>query len=412
MRIKNIRTVLSRSRLLSVLVLAIYIAGAVTPNVSAVSNEQREIDRDGIKLLAAAEENAALCGSNSGSTTLRGRDNKEKAFNYFKDHGLSEAQAAGIVGNLDAESGVDPTAVQPSGYGHGIAQWETVIKGKGSGRWDVRPPIDDKPANVKDFAASPAGGGRPMIDLGLQLDYLWHELTYFYSSSLKKIQAATSEGEAAIIFMIEVEAPAERSPTGPNARDRAERAAEILSEYGSGSTAGSGTGSNPCGSQGGGTIVERALGFAWPQPFRDRPDDQRQIRRFPTTPTTAYVGGVRQFNRSQRDYTDCGVFVATVMRASGADPDYPPVSTSTQYAYLTSHPEKYFIDPNPTQDKLQPGDILIITRGQRGTTSGHTWIYVGPQTGGYTSASASLGGRAPNLGYEEFDGYTLARRLQ
>ena len=41
-------------------------------------------------------------------------------------------QAAGIIGNLDQESGMDPTISQyDGGPGRGIAQWST------GGRWDT-----------------------------------------------------------------------------------------------------------------------------------------------------------------------------------------------------------------------------------------------------------------------------------
>jgi hypothetical protein len=44
--------------------------------------------------------------------------------------GLSPAAATGVVGNLVAESGVDPKSVQSGGPGRGIAQWSA------GGRWD------------------------------------------------------------------------------------------------------------------------------------------------------------------------------------------------------------------------------------------------------------------------------------
>src|SRR6476620_7954591 len=50
-------------------------------------------------------------------------NNPRTAFNYFVSKGLTQTQAAGIVGNLMQESSVMPTAVQPGGPGRGIAQW-------------------------------------------------------------------------------------------------------------------------------------------------------------------------------------------------------------------------------------------------------------------------------------------------
>ena len=54
--------------------------------------------------------------------------NAAKTVNYLTDKGMSLEQAAGVTGNLMAESGfdIDPDAYNPSGGGmgaYGIAQW-------------------------------------------------------------------------------------------------------------------------------------------------------------------------------------------------------------------------------------------------------------------------------------------------
>lgn len=95
-------------------------------------------------------------GSNSASTALVDGDNIKKAFFYFTGKGLTAAQAAGIVGNLIQESGVNPKSVQKDGPGHGIAQWSA------NDRW----------AALKKWA-----GSRDPLDLAVQLDFMWHEMT-------------------------------------------------------------------------------------------------------------------------------------------------------------------------------------------------------------------------------------------
>src|SRR6478609_5553836 len=57
--------------------------------------------------------------------------NDKPAFDFFVAKGLTNFQAAGIVGNLDQESGVNPASVQAGGPGRGIAQWSV------GGRWDT-----------------------------------------------------------------------------------------------------------------------------------------------------------------------------------------------------------------------------------------------------------------------------------
>lgn len=71
-------------------------------------------------------------------------------------------------------------------------------------------------------------------------------------------------------------------------------------------------------------------------------------------------------------FTDCGVFVASVMISSGVDPDYVPRSTSAQLAYLENNDDYEFFTPTSEGD-LEPGDILII----EGPNIGHTYIYTG-----------------------------------
>jgi hypothetical protein len=181
--------------------------------------------------------------------------------------------------------------------------------------------------------------------------------------------------------------------------------------------------SNPCNSSNGvvaGSIVQTALGLSWPDTGHG------------TTPTPAYVAAMQQYNPSGYSATgglgdDCGVFVATVMHASGADPNYPDSGTNAQAAYVLANPDKYtVIFPATSTAQLEPGDILILngqtTETANGTiipgdgsgTNGHTFIYLGSDgTNGNNEASASLGDRSANQGVAQLtDGrgqYMIAR---
>lgn len=59
---------------------------------------------------------------NSSSTTLAGSDIPEKIWNYFIEKGFTDAQAAGILGNGMAETGLEPTRASNSTY-WGLFQW-------------------------------------------------------------------------------------------------------------------------------------------------------------------------------------------------------------------------------------------------------------------------------------------------
>src|SRR5262245_39315323 len=89
--------------------------------------------------------------------------NDKAAYDFFVAKGLTSFQAAGIVGNLDQESGVSPTSVQyGGGPGRGIAQWSV------GGRWDTSNP------NVLHYASTQ---GVSATSLNLQLNFIWYELT-------------------------------------------------------------------------------------------------------------------------------------------------------------------------------------------------------------------------------------------
>lgn len=136
-------------------------------------------------------------------------------------------------------------------------------------------------------------------------------------------------------------------------------------------------------------IVQTAVNFSWPN--HDHPD----------TAKPTYAAAINKYNPGAScNGADCGVFVATVMRASEADPDYPLAGTGQQESYVRSSDKYQVVDP-ATND-MQPGDILIVNSGSGEGVSGHTYIFVGNQTGGYNAAGASLctgasGGHMPWL---------------
>lgn len=82
---------------------------------------------------------------------------------FLKNKGCTDQAAAGIMGNLKQESGMNPSVIQGGGRGPaaGICQWENY--NTKSGRWK----------SMADYAASK---GKDWTDLQSQLEYLWKEL--------------------------------------------------------------------------------------------------------------------------------------------------------------------------------------------------------------------------------------------
>lgn len=164
---------------------------------------------------------------------------------------------------------------------------------------------------------------------------------------------------------------------------------------GDGDTSGS---SVDCTANGGGAIAGDVIKTAWEYSWPNR-DPAHTIYatenadggRSKAKPS--YQTALPQYNGSKgvREYSDCGVFTATVMIASGVDVNYPKRGTGNQQPYVQSNPDKYdiIINPQSTND-LRPGDILITNS----SGIGHTYIYTGPYTGDdgkqYNSTSASL----------------------
>ena len=122
-----------------------------------------------------------------------------------------------------------------------------------------------------------------------------------------------------------------------------------------------------------GSIVETAKGLI----NKDNPGTTSQAYRDARAKYNPEAGG---------DMTDCGKYIATVMRASGADPDYPSAGTSIQRNYVINSP-KYTIINTKSPSDLQPGDILV--------NNGHTMLYIGDQGNGNVAAEASLGDHPP-----------------
>jgi hypothetical protein len=127
---------------------------------------------------AGGAENDGETVAQRGDDLVTENGNDKIAFDYFVGKGLSDVQAAGVVGNLDQESSMDPSIWQyGGGPGRGIAQWSA------GGRWDTT--YHD---NVSWYAAEHSAS---IYSLDLQLDFIWYELTeigYGYS----KLRASTT----------------------------------------------------------------------------------------------------------------------------------------------------------------------------------------------------------------------------
>jgi hypothetical protein len=135
-----------------------------------------------------------------------------------------------------------------------------------------------------------------------------------------------------------------------------------------------------------GNINETALLLSW----EDRTHDMYDLK--PTYDTAISQVGFDGYGCPPRG-ASCDLFVATVMRYSGADPEYPCCSTTyTQLPYLENNPKYQEIIHNNDPSVLQPGDIFI--------TPGHTFLYVILEDGTAGTASASCSDRTADHGHK------------
>jgi|GEM_PF-2732671 len=215
--------------------------------------------------------------------------------------------------------------------------------------------------NAEAFFGSPSGTKAPSaLSKGLQNVSGWQSMDTWVAA--QKVQGSADS-------------------TGSNYKRQLSNAQQIVAKYYDGATpialpvpfdgADSGTPGDPanaCTAVGvvAGSIVETAVGLAWPDSGHGKAQSDA---------TPAYQKALPQAQGGipgDDPWSDCGLFVSTVMISSGADKNYPNRGTGNQLDKLKSEPSKYLdlgILNNSAQ--VKPGDIFI--------SDGHTFIFVGPQ---------------------------------
>ena len=131
--------------------------------------------------------NTQAASATGGATpnTQQGRINE--AMGFFESKGWTRAQAAGIVGNLQAESGVNPNRGQDGGGpGYGLAQWEGPRQ--------------------RDFKAW-SGHDIHQSTFHEQLEFIQHELTTTERGAGNALKGATTASQAAQIVCNKYERP-------------------------------------------------------------------------------------------------------------------------------------------------------------------------------------------------------------
>ncbi len=156
---------------------------------NATGNNKEETPLDGEEP-SDVQDGEGNDGRKIDSQDLPGGSNGEKIFNYLKKQGLTDEQAAGVIGNLTAESNLDPNALNPNDVGKpafGLAQW------RGS--------------RYEDLIEFSNSNGLDHTTLEAQLPFMMHELESQSWLGYGALQNATTVSDATRVFETKFERP-------------------------------------------------------------------------------------------------------------------------------------------------------------------------------------------------------------
>lgn len=377
------------TRVYIIFIIILFALQPLAMHAYALTDEQKKLYKSGIYYY---DKGASQCGASS----LSGDDNISQVFNYLvQEKGLPDFQAAGIIGNMKNESGVEPQRLQgtPSGT---ITVDTDVPRGESGKAWGL---VQWDPAKKMIDPVKKAGKDPNTIQA--QLDFLIDQLKGKTETSSEKragdlFFATKDVYQATITFESAFERHAgindaynPESPSNSLYPKRVTDAEKILKRAQTGGIDTSASPASDCGGFTDGGLVETALAYAWPtykgRGFTEQKANYKKAVAKASKAGT-YIGGCGG--------NDCGGFVTRVMIDSGFEPEYNAGNgpTDTQERWANENWQK--IGPVSDSSELMPGDVAF--------SPGHTFMYVGKQPGFETEiASASLCERSPMAGKED-----------
>ncbi len=207
-----------------------------------------------------------VCSAEGGGDLI-GSDNQERGFNYYVSKGYSKEQAAGIVGNMIHESGVEPMRLQ--GTGAGVETPSAKLGGNlnnSSIGWGI---VQWTPPGKMINPSTASGVTNETIDtLEYQVEFVWKQLEGTSIDISEKaagdhLKQQTTVDAAARSFMTKYERPADQSESAQ--ADRAATAKEVFTVYANGSV-----GVNPPGGSCSNSGSLSPEGYAFPLAPQDR----------------------------------------------------------------------------------------------------------------------------------------------
>lgn len=159
---------------------------------------------------------------------LSGTTNSQKIWNWLKLKGLNEYACAGIIANLDAESGLNPNNLQDthqsklgftdesyvSAVDRGVYttdQFANDCAGFGLAQWTWH----TRKRSLLNYTKSK---GVSVSDLEAQLEFFYKELSENYRSLFQDLKTSTSVSDATVSIMLRYECPYDQSIAAQNRR--------------------------------------------------------------------------------------------------------------------------------------------------------------------------------------------------
>jgi hypothetical protein len=380
------------------------------------------------------------CENVDGLTGVSGKNVKEWIWSYLIGKGLTEDQAAGLMGNMQRESGFIPTRHQnktldvfndrgDQGNAWGLVQWdgsrrytEDLIKGHKGGV--IGKLVTDK-KHLEKYVAKhydpvffPTGNlsgegykNIPEDDLKeltvFELDYMYTESTTIRNAiggggkEWDVMKQQTSLEAATKFWMENFERPGE-----PHLEERIQFAKAAKAELSGLTTSLSGASQEACGGTETGSFDATLFSYAWNThkglDINPTAGWRKVIEEAPSK--NRYIGGTLYPG------IDCGGFVTNFLIDSGFEPNYNFAGDKSKNAGNTINQMIWLQSNWKQKGKGGSFDVASLKPGAVAINSTHTYVYVGTIRGYQTSegpkdfesvvASASWDERAPMAGKE------------
>ncbi|PZU04646.1 MAG: hypothetical protein DI630_00590 [Gordonia sp. (in: high G+C Gram-positive bacteria)] len=338
-------------------------------------------------------------GGDAATTDASMEEQAKKVFSVLSYAGMNDQNIAGVLGNFQTESGIDPTSIQnifDEPYKVGPKKQAKIeaggfggnSTGLGLGQW-----TGPRAQQLLDYAKDKDGDWH---DIEIQLAFAMSEdsgAPIFKDMVAGKNPGADDPGDAAFYYLDEWENPAEQAPGGANDVTRRKQAemwyvkmaswtadrtlgSSVLALAGEAQRKANNTAlieellecpglSTEGSSVGGGnsSAAEAMVSFAWPFLDQSRGNDG----------TDLYMYVHDQVYTGDPYYASCDRGVGSAVRWSGTDDSFPagPVSAQEQYVNGEGRDKWEKVGSAMNEADLKPGDVLIAPN--------HIEMYVGEE---------------------------------